>query len=70
MLHSTGFDCLLNAFFAANLAASDDSTVTKAISLFKYKIFFKQIKAIFHHVIQQTLCPLNLKINGDGHNIK
>ncbi|RNA33595.1 hypothetical protein BpHYR1_051969 [Brachionus plicatilis] len=33
MLHSTGFDCLFNAFFAANLAASDDSTGTKAISL-------------------------------------
>ncbi|RNA35305.1 hypothetical protein BpHYR1_045995 [Brachionus plicatilis] len=38
MLHSTGFDCLLNAFFAANLTASDDSTGTKAISLMK-KIF-------------------------------
>ncbi|RNA33987.1 hypothetical protein BpHYR1_020429 [Brachionus plicatilis] len=33
MLHSTGLDSLLNAFFAANLAASDDSTRTKAISL-------------------------------------
>ncbi|RNA43029.1 hypothetical protein BpHYR1_008542 [Brachionus plicatilis] len=38
MLHSPGFDCLLYAFFEANLAASDDSTGTKAISLMK-KIF-------------------------------
>ncbi|RNA34918.1 hypothetical protein BpHYR1_038326 [Brachionus plicatilis] len=31
MLHATRFECLLNAFFAANLAAPDDSTETKAI---------------------------------------
>ncbi|RNA21678.1 hypothetical protein BpHYR1_049474 [Brachionus plicatilis] len=31
MLHCTGFDCLLNAFFAINLAASDDSTQLTSI---------------------------------------
>ncbi|RNA08029.1 hypothetical protein BpHYR1_021334 [Brachionus plicatilis] len=42
MLHSTGFDCLLNAFFGANLAASDDSTGTKAISLLTI-VYFKPV---------------------------
>ncbi|RNA24310.1 hypothetical protein BpHYR1_014383 [Brachionus plicatilis] len=33
MLHATGFGCLLNAFFAANLAGSETSTDARAISL-------------------------------------
>ncbi|RNA03384.1 hypothetical protein BpHYR1_031018 [Brachionus plicatilis] len=66
MLHSTGFNCLLNAFFAANLAASDDSTGTKAISLFK-KIFDFNKKIllfdlIFKKIIQQT-SSINIPLN-------
>ncbi|RNA22875.1 dynein heavy chain axonemal [Brachionus plicatilis] len=51
MLHSTGVDCLLNAFFAANLAASDDSTGTKAISLFIFFISPLLFSLCFFHVV-------------------